>query len=148
VSNPRTSPLSADGDIDRLRIVLLRLARCIRNSSVGEITPSQLAVLGSITLHGPLTVGQIAETERMKPPSASKIVAALEELGLVRRTVDPDDRRCTPIATTPAGAEYLDQVRAAGHSWLAQHVRETDEEDAAMIHAALPALERLLGSAR
>ncbi len=149
---PATTPSTANvtsspgDDIDRLRSVLLRLARCIRTSSVGEITPSQLAVLGSIARHGPLTVREIASTERMKPPSASKIVAALEQLGLVERTVDPGDRRCTPIATTPAGVDYLKQARAAGRTWLARHLDEIDEQDVAMIHAALPALEHLLGS--
>jgi DNA-binding MarR family transcriptional regulator len=145
-SSTANAPSSAGDDIDRLRSVLLRLARCIRTSSVGDITPSQLAVLASIARHGPLTVREVAETERMKPPSASKIIAALEQLGLVERTVDPDDRRCTPIATTPTGVDYLKQVRTAGRTWLARQLHEIDQQDVAMIHAAVPALERLLGS--
>jgi DNA-binding MarR family transcriptional regulator len=66
----------ARSDIDRLRMVLLRLARKIRNSSAGDITPSQRIVLASIIFHERLTISQIAELEHIKPPSNSKIVAA------------------------------------------------------------------------
>lgn len=132
-------------DIDRLRLVLLRLARRIRTRASGSITPSQLAVLGSIIRHERLTVGQIAEHEHVTPPSASKIVAALERTGFVERTIDPDDRRCTPITVTDAGLAYADEVRAAGRTWLADQLEHITSDEIDAIGAALPALERLLG---
>jgi DNA-binding MarR family transcriptional regulator len=131
--------------LDRLRLVLLRLSRRIRANSVGELTPSQLAVFVSVAKHGPCTVGRLAELEHVQPPSASKIVAALEERGLVERTVDPDDRRCALIASTEAGRTYLDEVRAAGRSWLASRLATLDHDDGTTLATALPALERLLG---
>jgi DNA-binding MarR family transcriptional regulator len=146
-----TSPSDASrrGDdaeeIDRLRIVLLRLARRIRNSSDGDITPSQRVVLASIVHHGELTIGQIADFEHVKPPSASKIVAALEQQGLVERRRDPNDRRCVPIAATPAGIAFLESARAAGRTWLAGRLGELDTTDVDELERALPALERLLG---
>ncbi len=132
-------------DIDRLRLVLLRLARRIRTNSSGRITPSQLAVLATVNRHQRLTVGQIAEYEHVKPPSASKIVAALEQGGLVERRTDPDDRRCAHIAVTRDGIAYLDSVRAAGRTWLASQMVTLDDQDINSIEAALPALEQLLG---
>jgi DNA-binding MarR family transcriptional regulator len=133
-------------EIERLRLVLLRLARRIRTSSVDRLTPSQLAVLATVVRHGELTVGQIAEHEHVKPPSVSKIVAALEGAGLVERGVDPADRRCIPIVPTREGIAHLEEVRAAGRTWLATRIGELGDDDVATIEAALPALERLLGS--
>ncbi len=132
-------------DVDRLRLVLLRLARRIRTESSGSITPSQLAVLATVVRHGQVTVGQIAEFEHVQPPSASKIVAALERIGLVDRTVDPHDRRCAPISATSAGIAHLEGVRAAGRTWLADRLGELTADEIRSVEAALPALERLLG---
>jgi DNA-binding MarR family transcriptional regulator len=131
-------------DLDRLRLVLLRLSRRIRANSVGSLTPSQVAVFASVAKHGPCTIGRIAELEHVQPPSASKIVAALESKGLVERRADPDDRRCALIAATPAGRAYLDDVRAAGRSWLASQLATLADDDIAGLESALPALERLL----
>lgn len=142
---PSTGATSEVGeDIDRLRLVLLRLARRIRTNSVDVITPSQLAVLGTVIRHERLTVGQIAELEHVKPPSVSKIVAALEASGLLERATDANDRRCVFIAPTPAGVEYLEHVRAAGRTWLASTFDALDDGDARAITAALASLERLL----
>ncbi len=137
--------LSSSGDIDRLRLVLLRVARRIRTNSISSITPSQLAVLGTVLRHERLTIGQIAEYEHVKPPSVSKIVAALESLGYVERATDPNDRRCTFITASRAGHAYADEIRTAGRTWLAEQVDGMDPTDIAAIEAAVPALERLLG---
>ena len=140
-----TTDATTSIELDRLRLVLLRLARSIRTNSAGEITPSQMAVLATLNNRGPRTIGQIAELEQVKPPSASKIVAALERTGLVEREADPDDRRCTVIAVTPSGRAHIERARAAGRSWLAGRLDDLDADDLARLSVALPALERLLG---
>jgi DNA-binding MarR family transcriptional regulator len=131
-------------DVDRLRLVLLRLARKIRTSSVEEITPSQLAVLATVSRSERATIGQIAESEHVKPPSVSKIVAALEAAGFLARETDPDDRRCAFITVTGAGAAYLDEVRAAGRTWLASQLADLGADDLGAIASVLPVLEHLL----
>ncbi len=133
-------------DVERLRLVVLRLSRRIRTNSVDELTPSQQAVFASIAKNGPATIGRIAELEHVQPPSASKIVASLEARGLIERQSDPDDRRCSLIAATPAGLAYLDEVRAAGRSWLAAQLTELGHTDVQLLAAALPALEQLLAA--
>jgi DNA-binding MarR family transcriptional regulator len=133
-------------DVDRLRLVLLRLSRRIRSSYAGEVTPSQLTVMATLGRHGPLTVGQIAEREHVRPPSASKIVGALEQAGLVRRTIDPTDRRCQPIELTDAGVAFVERARHAGRSFVSARLDDLDTVDLDAIATALPALERLLGS--
>lgn len=148
---PRISPstlepvdLAHSDDVDRLRVAVLRLARRIRTNAAGTITPSQLFTLATIIRNERLTIGQIAEHEHVKPPSASKIVSALEAEGLVERSVDPTDRRCTHIVATAAGHDHLEAVRAAGRSWITDRLAGLDDADVAALEAALPALERLL----
>lgn len=131
-------------DLDRLRVAMIRIARRIRSRAQGDFSPSQMAVLGTVINHQPLTNGQIAEIEHFRPPTSSKVVDALERAGLVERTADPDDRRCVQITATPAGLTYADEVRAAGRTWLADQIVCLDEADVEAIEAALPALERLL----
>jgi len=133
-------------DLDRLRVALLRLSRRIRANSVGELTPSQFAMFVSVVKFGPCTISHLAELEHVKAPSASKIVAALEGLGLVERRDDPEDRRCSVIVATSGGHDYFDEVRVAGRSWLASRVSMLDADDVRSIDAALPALERLLAN--
>src|SRR6478735_11070728 len=150
-SDPRGSVVPADvvgsaDDLDRLRVALLRLSRRIRANSVGELTPSQFSMFVSVVKFGPCTISHLAELEHVKAPSASKIVAALEGLGLVERREDPEDRRCSVIVATRAGHDYFDEVRVAGRSWLASRVSMLDADDVGLIDAALPALERLLGT--
>lgn len=130
--------------VERLRLVALRLARRIRTNSVDELTPSQQALFASVAKNGPAPIGRIAELEHVQPPSASKIVASLEERGLVARELDPDDRRCSLISVTPAGLAYLDQARTAGRTWLAGQLAELGADDIDTLIAALPALELLL----
>ncbi len=144
VVDPGSARLGSVDDIDRLRLAILRLTRRIRSHASPGITPSQLAVLGTIIHNERATVGQIAEIEHVQPPSVSKIVGALERLGYVKRSVNPDDRRCAPLVATPAGLEYADAVRSAGRTWLAEQLDELDVIDVTAIEQALPALERLL----
>jgi DNA-binding MarR family transcriptional regulator len=136
----------ADDATNQLRLVLLRLARQIRSNSLSEITPSQLAVLATLARHGPCTVGQVAEHERIRAPSASKLLAGLEARNLAERHSDPEDRRRSLIALSPEGRDFLAQVRAAGESWLSARLAELDDEQRAVLEQAVPILEQLLGS--
>ncbi len=142
----RTPDGLTNDDVERLRLVVLRLSRRIRTNSVDELTPSQQAVFASIAKNGPVTIGRIAELEHVQPPSASKIVASLESRDLVERRSDPDDRRCSVIAITDAGSTYLEEARAAGRSWLAAQLTELDATDVGTLVAALPALEHLVAA--
>ena len=145
MSDERADFLGDPADLDRLRVVLLRLTRRIRASVDDGITASQRSTLGTIFHYGSVTVGQIAEREHVQPPSASKIVAALEQMGYVERSSDPADRRCSLISLTPAGRDAVNEMRAAGLGFLAGRLAELDPRDLATLEGSLPALERLLG---
>ena len=145
-SAPTVDVVGSADDLDRLRVALLRLSRRIRANSVGGLTPSQFSMIASVVKFGPCTISHLADLEHVKAPSASKIVAALESLGLVERRDDPGDRRCSVIVATQGGLDYFDEVRVAGRSWLASRVSMLDADDVALIDGALPALERLLAT--
>lgn len=136
--------LSTVADVDRLRVALIRIGRRIRTQARGDVSPSQLAVLGTIINHGPLGNGQIADHEHVRPSTSSKIVDTLERAGLVERAPDPQDRRCVLVSATDAGLAYADEVRAAGRTWLAGQLESLEAADVEAIERAVPALEHLL----
>src|SRR4051794_31645003 len=88
----------------RLRLAIARTARRLRQEAGGGLSPSLNAALATVERHGPLTPSELAERERVQRPTITRVVAKLEEAGLVERTADPVDRRSALIAVTPEGA--------------------------------------------
>lgn len=103
-----------------LRDALIRLNRRIRQARpIGDLTTSQLSVLTSLQLAGALTPRELADIERVQPPTMTKIVGKLEERGLVARTPHPTDRRQVILAPTEAGRTVYAQFERARNEWLA-----------------------------
>ena len=135
----------SDADLaTRLRLAVTRLARRLRTQLPGELTPSQLATLATVERLGPLTLGELSAAERVKPPSMTKIVACLEEQGLVSRTVDPSDRRVARVEATAEGRRFLDHSRRQKDEYLAARLRGLDPADRDALERAAEVLERLL----
>src|SRR5919197_2229549 len=76
-----------------LRLVITRTARRLRQQAGSDLGPSQTAALATVERHGPLTPSELARMERIQRPTATRIVARLEEAGLVERVADPVDGR-------------------------------------------------------
>src|SRR5207342_1037190 len=88
----------------QLRPALLRLTRLIRNQRVDmSVTLTQLSALATLEKRGPMSAGELAAYERVQPPSMTKVLAHLDEHGLVARRSHPSDKRQTVIALTNAG---------------------------------------------
>jgi DNA-binding MarR family transcriptional regulator len=143
------SPAAATRELSdlagRARLVLMRLARRIRQEAVGdEATPSMISALASVDRGGPLTLGELAAVERVQPPTMTKIVARLEAAGLVVREVDVLDRRVARVRVTPAGHRFVERGRQRGATFLASRLRTLSPDERAVVEAALPVLERLL----
>jgi DNA-binding MarR family transcriptional regulator len=128
----------------RLRLVIARTARRLRQEAGGELSPSQTAALATIDRHGPLTPSELAVRERIQRPTVTRIVARLEEGGLVQRTRDPLDGRSSLVALTPAGRELLGRGRTRKDAYLARRLRELDGDERATLQRAAAILERLL----
>jgi DNA-binding MarR family transcriptional regulator len=139
-----TEPESTEPQLaSRLRLAVGRLSRRIRLAS-NDVPPLQLSTLVTVEAHGPLRQGELAQREAVSAPTMSRILAALDERGLVLRTPDPADARSTLVAISAAGSHTLREVRSQRTALLdARLARLTPEQRAALV-AALPALESLV----
>jgi len=145
VSKADIAPMApAEDDITRLRFVLLRLGRRLRQESPAGITPTQLSALSVVGKARRITIGDLAAIESVQPPTMSRIVAALEEDGWVERTTDRTDRRVSFVTATAKGERELERVRAERNAFLASRLGRLEPNDLAAVLAALPSLERLL----
>jgi DNA-binding MarR family transcriptional regulator len=128
----------------RLRVVVARLARQLRQHSPGGLTPSQWSALVTVEDHQPLRIGDLADREGVSAPTATRLVASLEDAALLTRTTDPADRRTAYVALTVAGAEKLDWSRAVRTASLAQRLSAMPEADVRQLIELLPLLESFL----
>jgi DNA-binding MarR family transcriptional regulator len=138
-----TTDLTADAIAGRLRISATRLARRLRQEAQTGLSPSQLSALTTVDRHGPLTLGALAEIERVAPPSVTRVVAKLEEDGLVTRRRDEDDRRVTRVVVTTKGRNLLTASRRRKTNWLTTRLGELDANDRARLADALDVLDEL-----
>jgi DNA-binding MarR family transcriptional regulator len=128
----------------RLRLVVTRLGRKLRRQAGGDLTPSQASALVTVERHGPMTLGDLSAVENVSPPTLTKVVAALEERGLVARSSDPSDRRVARVEATPEASELLATTRSRGNAYLAARLQSLPPEDLAALERALDVLERLV----
>ena len=127
-----------------LRLVITRTARRMRQQAGSELRPSSAAALTTVELHGPLTPSELAEIERVKRPTATRILRGLEEEGLIVRTPDPKDGRSALISLSSEGRERLRRLRQRKNAYLARRMRELDAEDVATLERAATILERMV----
>jgi DNA-binding MarR family transcriptional regulator len=127
----------------RLRLVVTRLARRLRQEGGAGLTPSQTAGLASIERHGPLTPSALATIERIQRPSATRMLKTLEANGLVVREGDPDDGRVSRVRVSADGRRLLARIRTRKTAYLAKKLRRLTPEERAVLAEAAAILERL-----
>jgi DNA-binding MarR family transcriptional regulator len=128
----------------RLRLAVTRTARRLRQEAQAGLSPSLTAALASVERHGPLTPSGLADIERVQRPTATRLLAKLEEDGLVRREPDPEDGRVSHVRVSPEGRRLLKRLRSRKNAYLAKRLRALDEEDRDTLARATAILERLL----
>jgi DNA-binding MarR family transcriptional regulator len=132
----------------RLRLVVTRLARRLRQQADTGVSPSMLSALSTVERHGSLTLGELAAHEGVAPPTMTAIVARLEEASLVRREPDAADRRVTRVGVASAGQRLLDRTRSAKTAYLARRLGRMSPHERAILEEAVPILERLMSEER
>ena len=141
----RTTPLP---DLaSRLRLDISRMARRLRQEAGAELSPSQTTALVTIERHGPLTPSELADRERVQRPTVTRVLARLEEAGLVDRAPDPQDRRCSLMSISAEGRVLLDSARARKDAFLARRIDALEPADREALDRAAAILERMLESA-
>ena len=130
-----------------LRISVTRLARRLRVERQAEglasLSDTQLAALAVLDRHGAMTPGELAEHEKVQPPSMTRVIAALVDSGLVTRAPHPTDRRQVILNASPAGRDLVSKARRRRDAWLAKRLKELSPEERAILRAAAPVLEKL-----
>jgi DNA-binding MarR family transcriptional regulator len=128
----------------RLRPAIARVARRMRQEAGGELSATLSAALTTIDCHGPLTPSELAARERIQRPTATRVLARLEEAGLIARMADPADRRSSLVSATPSGSALLMEMRARRDAWMAERLDSLSPEDLAALDRAAGILERML----
>ncbi len=130
----------ADG-LHRSAIHLLR--RLKNTDAVTGLTPPQASALSVLVFGGPRTLNALAAAEQVKPPTMSRLVAAMERDGLATKTADADDGRVVHVAPTPRGRALLEAGRARRLDALKAELADLSARDRATLAAAVAILERL-----
>lgn len=129
---------------ERLRVSVGRLARRLRQQSLGGLTPSQTSVLATLDKHGQMPMSRLADHEGISKPSATGIVGRLVDRGLVERRQDPEDGRSAIVVIAGAGRQILDERRRERTAYLARRIAALSEEDREILEQAVQLLEGMV----
>jgi DNA-binding MarR family transcriptional regulator len=123
-------------------IHLLRLVR-VQDAATG-VAPARLSALSVVVFGGPVSLNDLARAEQVRPPTMSRIVDALESAGLVRRKVNPQDRRAVVIEATEEGTSILHQGQKRRVRFLARRLSRLGPGELKTIDKAINSLQRVL----
>src|SRR6266704_5664691 len=141
---PQAGTQSDAGLATGMRISISRLARRLRVERLGlggtetVLSDIQLAALAALERHDSMTPGELAEHEKVQPPSMTRVIAVLEERSLVQRSAHPTDRRQVILTVTEEGRGVVQRVRRRKDAWLARRLAELTTEERAALRAAVP----------
>jgi DNA-binding MarR family transcriptional regulator len=146
---PQAVTTNDPGLATAMRISISRLARRLRVERLGlggtemVLSDIQLAALAALDRHEAMSPGELADHEKVQPPSMTRVLAVLEERNLVQRAPHPTDRRQVILTVTPDGRALVNRVRRRREAWLAQRLQELTPEERAILEQAAPILEKL-----
>ena len=128
-----------------LRTSVMRLRRRLAHEvhPDNDLSLAAMAVLGCLYRRGELSIGELADHERVRPPSMTRTVNCLEEGGFVARSAHDTDGRQVMVTLTEPGRTTLLADRARRDEWLAQRLRGLTPDERAVLRQAAPILERL-----
>ena len=147
-ANDMTSSGPTTGDAglaSSLRLSVMRLRRRLMNEGLpdNELSMGAMAVLAGLERFGDMTLGALAQRERVQPPSMTRTVNCLEEGAYVRRLPSETDRRQVVVSITDKGRAIVHTDRARRNEWLAQRLDELTDTERATLRAAAPIIERI-----
>ncbi len=134
---------------DQLHSSAIHLIRQLRKEDdAGGLSAPRLSALSVVVFGGPLTLGQLAAAEQVKPPTMTRIVTGLEKDGLVQRLGDEHDKRLTRIRATPQGRKVLAAGRARRVGKLTTAVGQLPGRELAELTRGVQLLDEIIGSMR
>jgi DNA-binding MarR family transcriptional regulator len=142
--DPDLAPGSDAEVAARMRLAILRLSRRLRQQVAGGVTSSQVSALATVERLGTPTLGELASSEQVQPPSMTKIVVGLEAAGLVARQEDANDKRVVRVSLSAEGRRTLQRSRSLRNAYLVRRLQKLPPSDRAAIESAVRLLERLV----
>lgn len=134
----------AEQAADRLHSAAIHLLRTLRRQDARlGVGPAGLSVLSVLVFGGPMTIGQLAAVEQVKPPTMTRIVASLERWGMVERLADTSDRRRIVVHATPTGRTVMRRGRERRVIELAGRMSRLTEQEIALLARAAELIERV-----
>lgn len=149
-ASPTPSPSPDDSEdlaaaASRLRIATFRLARRMRTQrAVDSMSDGQFAVLAGLFVHGPHTLGELAERERVSAPSMNRTVNCLQDSGYITRTADEKDGRKVVISLTESGRSVVDETARRRDAWVEAALGELTAKERAALERAAVIMERMV----
>lgn len=128
-----------------LRVAVMRLRRRLAGEHDPEhdLSIGAMAVLGGLHRYGQLTLGELADRERVRPPSMTRTINHLTEGGYVTRAPGEHDRRQVVITLTDRGRDAVLADRRRRDAWLSERLGDLTAEERDVLRAAAPILEKL-----
>jgi DNA-binding MarR family transcriptional regulator len=146
---PLTKPGSAESLADELHSAAIHLLRQLRKEDdASGLSAPRLSALSVVVFGGPLTLGELARAEQVKPPTMTRIVTGLEKEGLVQRKGDARDKRLTHIAATAKGQKVLAMGRARRVEKLAHAVERLQRQELAELRRGVHVLREVIAGMR
>jgi DNA-binding MarR family transcriptional regulator len=143
-SRARPDRLDVANRLHSAAIHLLRRAR--RVDAESHLPAPQLSALSVIVYGGPITLGALASAEQVRPPTMTRLIAAMEDGGLIARETDKEDRRVVRIRATAKGKRILEEGRDRRIAVIGEALSTLPDADVQAIAAALDAIEKVAGT--
>jgi DNA-binding MarR family transcriptional regulator len=127
-----------------LRIATFRLARRLRTQrAIDSMSDGQIAVLAAVFVHGPHTLGDLADRERVSAPAMNRTVNCLQDSGYLSRSADESDGRKVVIDLTDDGRAVVAETARRRDAWLEEALAELSAEEREALHRATEIMERM-----
>lgn len=140
--NAKDDKLASD-----LALAVVRLARHLRGRRASStVSLTQLSALSTLQREGPMTPGAMAAQERVQPPSMTRVIASLADLGMVKRDPHPTDGRQVIVTLSELGDEVITDEANAREEWLRGELGKLDSADLTVLHKAVEIMSTLVSS--
>ncbi|WP_442790595.1 MarR family winged helix-turn-helix transcriptional regulator [Nocardia sp. NBC_01329] len=128
-----------------LSLAVVRLTRHLRGRRAeSQITLTQLSVLATLGNEGAMTPGALAAKERVQPPSMTRVIASLTDLGLVERNPHPTDGRQIIVSLSAAGQTLLADERSAREAWMSAQLAGLEPEQLEDLERAVAIMNQIV----
>ncbi|WP_027504225.1 MarR family winged helix-turn-helix transcriptional regulator [Rhodococcus sp. UNC23MFCrub1.1] len=127
-----------------LSLAVVRMTRHLRGRRTSQVTLTQLSALATLAREGAMTPGTLAARERVQPPSMTRVVASLGDLGYVDRMPHPTDGRQIIVSLSDAGRQVIEDEVNAREAWLTEQLRGLDADQLVAMRTAVDIMSAIV----